>query len=81
MQKALNADPSQRYQCGAEMLTDILKMKKIVAPPRFLLAKNLSRWDYFVEDSRNSKIEILIKEMAGGKNPLYIYGIGGVGEN
>lgn len=80
LSKALDVKPARRYQNGEEMLSDIRKLKKILTPPKFLLAQNLTRSEYFVDGSRDSEIETLQNEMAKGKNPLFIYGIGGIGK-
>ena len=80
LSKALDVNPAKRYQNGEEMLQDIFKLKTILRPPKFLLAQNLSRSEYFVDGSRDKEINTLQIEMAKGKNPLFIYGIGGIGK-
>ncbi len=77
--KALKQNPAERYQNADEMLTDILKLKKLVEPPRFLLSPNLSRSPYFVENSRDAEIAALQNDIQN-TNPLWIWGIGGIGK-
>lgn len=80
LSKALKFKPEERYQNGAEMLEDITRLKKLTAPPKFLLAQNLSRSTYFVDGSRDKEIEELQRDMNRGKHPLFIFGIGGIGK-
>ena len=78
--KALKFKPEERYQNGAEMLKDILRLKKLTAPPKFFLAPNLFRSPYFVDGSRDKELDQLQREMLGGKHPLFIFGVGGIGK-
>ncbi len=77
--KALKQNPAERYQNADEMLTDILRLKKLVVPPKFLLSPNLSRSPYFVENSRDAEISALKNDIQN-TNPLWIWGIGGIGK-
>ena len=63
------------------MLDDIIKLKKLTAPPKFLLAQNLFRCPYFVDGSRDEEIKSLQADMLKGKHPLYIFGVGGIGKS
>ncbi len=78
--KALKFKPEERYQNGAEMLKDILRLKKLTAPPKFFLAPNLFRSPYFVDGSRDKELDQLQRDMLGGKHPLFIFGVGGIGK-
>lgn len=78
--KALQFQPEARYQTGEEMLEDISHLKKLTAPPKFLLAQNLSRSPYFVDGSRDKELAELQRDMDNGKHPLYIFGLGGIGK-
>lgn len=78
--KALQFKPEDRYQNGGEMLADIIKLKRKTAPPKFILAQNLSRSPYFVDGSRNKELKELQRDMLKGKHPLFIFGIGGIGK-
>lgn len=77
---ALELEPEDRYQNASEMLDKILELKKLSAPVKFQLAKNLSRSPYWVERSRDAELARLQKYLAEGKQPLYIWGIGGIGK-
>lgn len=78
--KALQFCPEDRYQSGAEMLEDIRRLKTLTAPPKFMLASNLTRCPYFVEGSRDEELAELQRETERGKIPLVIYGVGGIGK-
>ena len=79
--KALQWKPQDRYQNAAEMLSDIIELKKLVAPPTFKLSPNLSRTVEFVEGSRNRELAILQDDLRKKKNPLFIWGIFGIGKS
>ena len=80
LSKALKFKPQERYQNGAAMLEDILRLKKLTAPPKFLLAQNLFRCPYFVEGSRDSELDALQNDLNQGKHPLFVFGVGGIGK-
>lgn len=80
LSKAMQFKPSDRYQNGGEMLDDIARLKKLTAPPKFLLAQNLSRCPYFVDGSRDKELADLQRDMESGKHPLFIFGVGGIGK-
>ena len=80
LSKALQFRPEDRYQSGEEMLEDILRLKTLTAPPKFLLEANLTRCPYFVEGSRDEELAELQLESERGKIPLVIYGVGGIGK-
>ena len=80
LSKAMQYNPADRYQNGGEMLDDIAHLKKLTAPPKFLLAQNLSRSPYFVDGSRDKEIAELQHDMNNGKHPLFIFGVGGIGK-
>lgn len=78
--KALELEPEDRYQDADEMLAEILKLKKLSAPVKFQLASNLSRSPYWVSRSRDAELARLQKYLSEGRQPLYIWGIGGIGK-
>lgn len=80
LSKALQFKPEDRYQNGAEMLDDILRLKNLITPPKFLLAENLTRSPYFVDGSRDAEIADLQKDLERGTHPLFIFGVGGIGK-
>ncbi len=80
LSKALNFNPENRYQNAAEMLKEIIFLKKIIASPKFTLSRNLSKSPYFVNGSRDKELAALQQEINIGTHPLYIWGIGGVGK-
>ncbi|MBO4401118.1 MAG: tetratricopeptide repeat protein [Selenomonadaceae bacterium] len=80
LETALSLEPEKRYQNGGEMLEKILELKKLSMPLRFKLAANLSRSPYWVARSRDEELARLQKQLAEGQQPLYIWGIGGVGK-
>ena len=81
LSKALSFNPQDRYKCGGEMLDDIIRLKRLTAPPKFILAQNLSRSPYFVDGSRDKELEELQLDMNKGKHPLFIFGLGGIGKS
>lgn len=80
LSKALQFKPEDRYSNGSEMLDDIIQLKKLTAPPKFLLAQNLSRSPYFVDGSRDMELAELQKALDAGTHPLWIWGVGGIGK-
>lgn len=78
--KALRRKPQDRYPDAAAMLKDIIYLKKIIVPPKFTLATNLTRSPYFVEGSRNKELARLQEMIDGGEQPLWIWGAGGLGK-
>lgn len=80
LSKALSYEPEKRYKNAAEMLKEIILLKKIIAPPKFALSRNLSKSPYFVKGSRDKEIAALQQEINCGTHPIYIWGIGGIGK-
>lgn len=80
LSKALCYNHEKRYKDAGEMLKDIIFLKKIIAPPKFNLSANLSRSPYFVKGSRDREIDRLQADMDKGIQPLWIWGIGGIGK-
>lgn len=80
LSKALQFKPEDRYSNGSEMLDDIIQLKKLTAPPKFLLAQNLSRSPYFVDGSRDRELAELQQALDAGTHPLWIWGVGGIGK-
>ena len=80
LSRALSYNPEMRYKDAGEMLKDIIFLKKIVAPPKFNLPANLSRSPYFVKGSRDREIDRLQADMNNFIQPLWIWGIGGIGK-
>lgn len=78
--KALQFKPEDRYNNGSEMLDDIIQLKKLTAPPKFLLAQNLSRSPYFVDGSRDIELTKLQHALAKDIHPIWIFAIGGEGK-
>ena len=78
--KALSENPEDRYQNASKMLKEIIFLKKIIAPPKFTLSRNLTRSPYFVKESRNKEIAELKRKIENGTHPLWIWGIGGIGK-
>lgn len=78
--KALKWRPQDRYQNAAEMLKDILDLKKLVAPPTFKLSPNLYRTPEFVQGSRDRELAILRNDLRN-KNPIFIWGLFGMGKS
>lgn len=80
LSKALAYNPEDRYKDAGEMLKEIIFLKKIIAPPKFNLSVNLSRSPYFVKGSRDKELARLQTELETGTQPLWIWGIGGIGK-
>lgn len=79
--KSLKHDPEDRYRDAGEMLEEIIVLKKMLAPPKFMLPPNLSpRSSYFVKGSRDAEIARLERDLKTGTNPLWIFGLGGIGK-
>lgn len=78
--KALKRKPEDRYKNAGEMLKDMILLKKLTAPPKFILSQNLSRSPYFVNGSRDKEIAILQEQIENGESVLYIWGLGGIGK-
>lgn len=78
--KALKWRPQDRYQNAAEMLKDIIELKKLVTPPTFKLSPNLYRTPEFVQGSRKRELDILRNDLRK-KNPVFIWGLFGVGKS
>ena len=77
--KALDFEPSFRYQNAGEMLADILELKKLTLPPRFQLAENLAQDFFWVEGSRDAELAELQKSLHKS-SPIYIWGLWGIGK-
>ena len=78
--KALQKNPQERYPDASTMLKDIIFLKKVIAPPKFTLATNLTRSPYFVKGSRDKELAHLQEMIDGGEQPLWIWGAGGLGK-
>lgn len=78
--RALELEPENRYRDAGEMLAKVSKLKKLTLPPRFQLPANLTPTPYWVEGSRDDELARLSYAMQKGANPLFIWGIGGVGK-
>ena len=78
--KALSFKPEDRYQDAAQMLKDVVFLRKLIAPPKFSLSVNLSRSPNFVNGSRNAELAALQQNLDDGAHPLWIWGLGGQGK-
>ena len=80
LSRALEFEPEDRYRDAGEMLAEIVKLKKLSVPPKFQLSPNLSRSAHWVPRSRDVELARLQKYLKEGRQPLYIWGIAGVGK-
>lgn len=78
--KALSPKPEDRYRDAVQMLKDVIFLRKIIAPPKFSLSANLSRCPYFVKGSRDAELAALQRDLNDGVQPLWIFGIAGIGK-
>ena len=77
--RALEFEPSLRYQNAGEMLTDILELKTLTLPLRFQLAENLSKDFHWIDGSRDAELFALQKALRNPQ-PMYIWGLWGMGK-
>lgn len=81
LKKALQLDCVERYQTAAEMLEPVNGLVDLLAPPTFKLPHNLATTPNWVKGSRKEELKALHAALEGGQNPVYIWGLGGLGKS
>lgn len=79
LEKALAENPRDRYADVQEMLELICQLKNNTAPPTLKLAANLSPADCFIPGSRDRELRSMKQTLRRG-NPVFIWGVGGIGK-
>ena len=78
--RALAAEPRERYAGAGEMLDDLLELERLVLPPKYRLPEGLTGSPYFSEASREKELARLEADFDAGRQPLWVWGIWGVGK-
>lgn len=78
--KAMHPDPEERYPSADAMLEAIQELKRDAKPPEYLLPKAPGSSESFVEGSRTTEIDNVIRRLAINK-PAFLWGCGGIGKS
>lgn len=78
--RALAAEPEERYAGADAMLDDLLELEQLVLPPKYRLPEDLAGSPYFCEASREKELARLEADFNAGRQPLWVWGIWGVGK-
>lgn len=81
LKKALQLDCSERYQTATEMLEPVNALVDLLTPPTFKLPRNLAISPNWVKGSRRQDLKALHAALDDGQNPVYIWGLGGLGKS